>query len=360
MQADVVVIGGGVLGLCSAIAIAQRGLSVILCEQQQLGWGQSGRSLAVISQHYADPAWVALAVAGLRVFQHFDDHYGGSCGYVPSGLLLLSNSDTQPLVAMQQGAGAKVAPCDTAAQRALDPAIRPAPYGTWQPDAGYVDCWQTLATLQAAATDLVLREQTLITRIVATDSQIQGVMTHQGEQIECGIVIQAAGAWSAPLAASVGVALPLIPCAQRMLSLRRPQPHPGYILNDFCLGFSARSTAWGTDLGWFDRRQTNDPVTDLEAPLTIGGHHLSDLWQVWQQRYPHDRAQIWGSWGGIYDVSPDWLPIVDQVGPEGYYLCCGTSGHGFKFGPVLAQLLADWVEGHSSRLPHLAWERFYL
>ncbi len=161
-----------------------------------------------------------------------------------------------------------------------------------------------------------------------------------------------------PLAASIGVALPLIPCAQRMLSLRRPHPHPGYILNDFCLGFSARSTPWGTDMGWFDRRQRQDPITDLDSPLSISGSHLKELWQTWQQRYPTDKAQIWGSWGGVYDVTPDWFPIVDQVGPEGYYLCCGTSGHGFKFGPVLAQLLADWVEGHSSRMPHLAWERF--
>lgn len=361
-NADAVVIGGGVIGLCSAIGLARLGLKrVLLCEQRQLGWGQSGRSLAVISQHYSDPSWVKLAVEGLHLFQGFEQQYGGSCGYVPSGLLVLANHDLADAVAMQRQQGAEVWCLNQAEQQALDPTLVSAPYASWQPQAGYVDCLKTIATLQAAAANIVLREETLITRIVASNSRVEAVVTSQGDRIETPIVIQATGAWTVALAASVGVALPLVACRQLLATLRRPEGVARYVINDFCQGFSARTTAESTDIGWFDRRQLNTTVglSELDEAATLPGQDLAVLWQAWQRRYPRDRATLWGGWSGVYDVTPDWLPIVDQVGPEGYYLCCGTSGHGFKFAPVFAQILANWVSGVPARAPHLAWERFY-
>ncbi|MEL7475175.1 MAG: FAD-dependent oxidoreductase, partial [Cyanobacteria bacterium J06555_12] len=79
--ADAVVIGGGIIGLCTAIHLARNGLAVVLLDKSLVGSGPTGRSLAVISQHYTHPAMVTLAREGLEIFRNFEAYYGGGCGW---------------------------------------------------------------------------------------------------------------------------------------------------------------------------------------------------------------------------------------------------------------------------------------
>ncbi len=178
------------------------------------------------------------------------------------------------------------------------------------------------------------------------------------------MVVDSAGPWAHWVARHAGLELPIVSCRQTMAVLRRPisfgDCHP--IVNDFILGTSFRSDGNATIIGRFDRSQTQYPIEPDAADGSVAGKDLDELRSLWQKRYPAGQRCIQtGGWSGLYDVTPDWMPICDRLGPDGFYTCCGTSGHGFKFGPVFAQSLTNWIlDGTTGGIDtsHLSMRRF--
>ena len=369
--ADVVVIGGGIIGLCTAIHLARSRLSVVLLEKSYVGSGPTGRSLAVISQHYTHPAMVKLARTGLDVFRHFEHHYGGSCGWTETGLIVLVGSDTstqlRSTVEMQAKQGTQVELVAPSQLQSLDARLHLADVGlaSYQPTAGYANPLQTIHTLYQAslAAQVQLYENTPALKILTNGDRICGVATPKGS-ISTPVAIDTAGPWAQILASQVGLDIPVVSCQQTMAILHRPiifgAPHP--VVNDFILGTSFRSEGNSTIIGRFDRSQTKHPVEPDSAELSVAGAAIKHLATLWKRRYPTgDRSIIAGGWSGLYDVTPDWMPICDRLGPAGFYVCCGTSGHGFKFGPVFGKGLANWVTSGSPGnidFSHLSARRF--
>ncbi|WP_017324487.1 FAD-binding oxidoreductase [Synechococcus sp. PCC 7336] len=351
--ADIVAIGGGINGLCIALHLARRGCKVVLLEKNFIGGGPTGRSLAVISQHYTRPALARLARTSLEIFRNFEAHYDGGCGWVEAGLLVLVGAtkaaELQQAVAMQQAQSIAVERVPAERLPELDPRLEreDVAIASYQPTAGYANPQQTLHTLQQAAiaAGVQICEGVAAIEVSVGDSAVRGVVTEAGA-ISAAVVVDAAGPWAAAIASSAGTALPLVSCRQVMAVLQRSpdfgSPHP--IVNDFIGGISFRSEGQATYVGRFDRRQTEDPVGPDDFDETVPGESVKRLADAWKHRYPCGaRSVTWGGWCGLYDVTPDWMPIVDRLGPEGFYACCGGSGHGFKFGPLFGQLLADWI-----------------
>ncbi|MBD2100642.1 FAD-binding oxidoreductase [Leptolyngbya sp. FACHB-261] len=370
--ADAVVIGGGITGISVALHLAKAGLSVTLLEKGHLGGGPTGRSLAVISQHYTDPTLVKLARTSLEIFSHFSEHYKGSAGFVKTGLVVLvPPAQTQSLhqtVEMQQGLGVQVSVFNATGLASLDARLCTDDVGlaSYQPGAGYADPVQTMATLTARAREagVDLREQTSAVGL-KTGSSTHTVETSglDGElEISTPVVIDCAGPWAAQVAQWVGLTLPLVSCRQVMAVLQRPSDFgvPHLSVNDFVHGTSFRTQGSDTFVGWFDRGQTQDPIDPDQFDDSVPGERLAPLQQKWQKRYPSSQPAILrGGWSGLYDVTPDWMPIIDQIGPEGFYVCCGHSGHGFKFGPYLGQLMTQWItQAPPTELKPLGLSRF--
>ncbi|MEM9153855.1 MAG: FAD-binding oxidoreductase [Cyanobacteria bacterium P01_F01_bin.33] len=353
--ADVVVIGGGIIGTSIALHVARdTHARVVLLEQHHLGSGPTGRSLAVISQHYTHPALVTLARESLQIFRSFRDRYDGDCGFVETGLVVLVGSDRdtelRDAVALQQDCQVEVELLAPERLHDLDNRlfVEDVAIASYQPGAGYASPLQTMHVLRQAATvaGVVICEGVRATEIVTSDSAVTAVKTSAG-QIVTPVVVDAAGPWGQAIARTCGILLPLLPCRQVMAAIARfPQFGPPHIaVNDFIAGTSFRAAAELTYVGWFDRSQVNDPIDPDNYDETIPGTSLVELAQVWQHRYPIGTATTVrvGGWSGAYDVTPDWMPICDRFGPEGFYACCGTSGHGFKFGPLFGQLVAQWI-----------------
>jgi sarcosine oxidase subunit beta len=368
--ADVAIIGGGIIGISLATHLARSGCSVVLLEKNGVGGGPTGRSLAVISQHYTHPALVQLARASLEIFQTFEDRYGGGCGWVQTGLAVLAGQDNAPMlqdaVAMQQAQQVDVRLLSPNDITTLDPRIatEDVAIASYQPTAGYADPLQTVHTLRqaAVAAGASICEGVAATQILASDSFVKGVATTAGT-VEAPVAIDVAGPWATAIAASAGIPLPLTSCRQVMAVLQRPLDfgRPHLSVNDFILGTSFRTEGNATYIGWFDRRQIRDRIEPDDFTEGVPGESVAALGCAWKQRYPSGQAAIArGGWCGLYDVTPDWMPIVDRVGPEGFYLCCGTSGHGFKFGPILGQEIAAWVTGSDAKfdLLHFNLQRF--
>ncbi|MEM9568999.1 MAG: FAD-dependent oxidoreductase [Cyanobacteria bacterium P01_E01_bin.34] len=369
--ADAVVIGGGIIGLCTAIHLARNGLTVVLLEKSFVGSGPTGRSLAVISQHYTHPAMVALAREGLEIFRNFEAHYGSGCGWTGAGLVVLvgpeSAAPLRSTVEMQVQQGVRVELFDNSQLQSLDVRLHTADVGlaSYQPTAGYADPQHTIHTLYRAALaeGVHVHEQTPAIDILSRGDRICGVATPHGMISTC-VVVDTAGPWAHVVSSQIGLEIPIVSCRQTMAVLRRPiefgDRHP--IVNDFILGTSFRSDGNSTIIGRFDRSQTQHPTDPDAADGSVAGADIDHLSQLWIKRYPLGRRRVQvGGWSGLYDVTPDWIPICDRLGPEGFYVCCGTSGHGFKFGPVFGQYLANWIVDGSvgdRNIDRLSMQRF--
>ena len=125
--ADVVVIGGGIMGCSSALQLSRRGMKVLLVEKGLIGNGPSGKSSAIVRQHYSNNLTARMAHFGLQTFQHFSEQLGGDCGYQPAGcVLLVGPKDREGLeanLALQHEVGIQSELLDAEALRELIPGL---------------------------------------------------------------------------------------------------------------------------------------------------------------------------------------------------------------------------------------------
>jgi glycine/D-amino acid oxidase-like deaminating enzyme len=223
MKTKVVIVGGGVMGVAIAWHCARRAdpltQPVVLLEKRELAAGSSGRSGAILRQHYSDRVVAAMARDSLKVYATLERLTGRSIGFQRSGVITLagpSSPDDIALIerniAMQREIGIDTRRVDAREIRRLVPGIDVAEgsIGAYEPDGGGVDPLRTVEALAALA-----REQGAITRLGTTCEEILvhagravGVRTAEGE-IEAEAVVIAAGPWTKRLLARMGIDLPL-------------------------------------------------------------------------------------------------------------------------------------------------------
>ena len=236
--ADILIIGGGVMGTSIAYHLARQGKQggerVVVLERQAICCGTTGRSGAIVRQHYSNDFTIRMAKESLSVFQRFDDLVGGDCGFITTGMIVMTNEQgaaaLQANVQMQQEQGVKTyllkgSEVGRAAQGYNGEGVALACY---EPDAGVADPMATTYCFAQRARDYgaVIREGVTVTHILQQHGNMTGVRTVNGD-ILAPIVILAANAWSRPLAQTAGIALPITPTRHPMLSLRRPQDFGG-------------------------------------------------------------------------------------------------------------------------------------
>ncbi len=354
---DIVIIGGGVMGASIAYHLAKLGeTNVTLLERQALGNGTTGRSGAIVRQHYSNDFTIRMARDSLHVFQHFDEIIGGDCGFVTTGMLVLAGADDvealRANVSLQQSQGVKtrmIAP-EEVAQVAPGYSGEGCAVACYEEDAGVADPMATTQCFAARARELGVdvREGVTVTRILTAGERVTGVETSEGA-IEAGKVIVAANVWSRALVEPLGITLPLLATRHPMVALRRPTDAGGRLdMHAVCLDMP-RAVYLRPDLGGitlvgstenvFAPSNPDDYAQGLTEPeiaafRAASGYCFPDL----------RRAVPRGGWAGIYDDTPDFHPILDRLpGYEGLYCAAGFSGHGFKLSPLVGNWMAQFV-----------------
>jgi len=354
--ADVIIIGGGVTGASIAFHLAGRGVRrVVVLERRFLAAGGTGRSVGIVRQLYPTLETSAMVRRSLDVFQQFDDAVGGDAGYVACGALIGVSAAMRPKLeanlAMQRGLGIRAEIVDPGDVARVEPAIDPSGLGAvlWEPESGYGDPTAvTRAYADAARGRGVTIEQGVeVTAVRIDDSRVRGVDTTSGA-IDASVVVNAAGLWSPQVARLAGVVLPIVIGRHPVFVVERGAAVPAHrVYLDLAGGSYARPETGGLTLtGSLTDDETEHPMDPELLGAEAGFEEASVVLERTTRAMPTlANAHYRRGYAGAFDITPDWMPILDQTGPSGFFTAAGMSGHGFKLSPAVGEMMAALITG---------------
>lgn len=361
-SADVVVVGGGVIGSSVAMHLARMGAGrVALVERGHLAGGASGQSGAMVREHYLHPSLVKMAIESSGAFRNFTDTVGGDVRFRQTGrLILFGEGDLEAVranVAMNRDLGVDietVAPEDIGR---IVPNVDRAgvAIGVYEPKSGYAD---PVATTYAYAdrareygAEIITEAE--VTGLAVSGGKVSGVETSLG-LLGARAVVVATGPWCNRLAACVGENLPVAPVRVQMATFRRPPAleNMSTTLIDHTTGIYFREdSGLRTLVGGEAPEDLNEIVDPNSCSIAADHDKVADFWARARRRVPDFAAAVYrGGYGALYDMTPDGNPILDRSETtEGLYWAVGFSGHGFKLSPVVGRMVAELVLHGESR-----------
>jgi sarcosine oxidase len=370
-RCDVVVVGAGLLGLAAARALSQRGADVIVLEQAQVGHeaGGSKGSCRIFRLGYPDADDVALARRARQPWSELEDECGQRLLH-PAPHLTFGPGLEKVRSAMEQaGAPCELLPAAEAAARF--PQVAADGPALLEPGSCVISADAALAALAAAVPGL--RASATVTGI-ADDGREVTVRTAEGT-VTAGAAVVCAGPWTSRLLSPAGISVPSVATLEQVGYLA-PAAGPEPAAQPGADAAAARGTATATGMPIFISHG-GDEFYGLPVPgstlYKIGLHHSGPatdpsgqdqrpdpaisqrLAALARRCLPGLRPDLVRTERCVYDNSPDEDFIVDRAGR--IVVGCGTSGHGFKFGPLLGGWLADLAAG---RDPGPAAHRFSL
>ncbi|HYI75806.1 MAG TPA: FAD-binding oxidoreductase [Gaiellaceae bacterium] len=349
-SADVVVVGGGVIGTSTAFHLAEAGVDVCLLERDALAGGSTSRAAGGIRAQFSDPLNIAIGLRSIEAFTRFHERPGGEIDLHQVGYLFLLDreEDVASFAAsmeLQNELGVPSRFVDLAEVEELCPltGLDGVLAATFCPVDGHASPEAVVQGYAAGARahGAAVLTGCAVSRIAARNGEITAVDTDLGT-IETGTVICAAGVWSPELARTVGVDLPVEPYL-REVAFTGPTaglPDRLPLTIDFSTGFYFHREGPGLLFGMADPEQP--PGLDAETDPAW----LEDVMQVAERRLPAllDMG-IAGGWKGYYEITPDHNALVGESPEVARFLyATGFSGHGFLQGPAVGEIVRDLVQ----------------
>jgi len=375
---NVVVVGGGVVGLAAAHSLAERGADVTLCEQDSLGNASTARAAGGIRCQFSTAVNVDLSVASRRVWDDFEDRFGVDIAYRKHGYLFLARDDAtadqfRENVAMQNERGVDSVLLDPADAVEHCPGLRPEGFvaATYHAQDGFADPNLAVQGYAAAAREagVDIRTKTAVTDVLRDGDRVVGVETGGGDgRLDADYVVNAAGAWAGRLAGLAGVDLPIEPRRRQIAVVDPTEPVPEDVplTVDLDTGSYFRPERDGAALvgGHFGGDdEDDDPAVDPD-------HYSQSLDLDWAAdavehaadytTYFDERSGVKRGWAGLYAVTPDHHPVLEETVP-GLVTAAGFSGHGFQHAPATGRIVAELcLDGEASLVDvdALASDRF--
>ncbi|WP_137112518.1 FAD-binding oxidoreductase [Rhodobacter sp. SY28-1] len=400
-RADVVVVGGGVIGVMTAWFLREKGLSVVVCEKGHIAGEQSGRNWGWVRQQGRDPGELPIMVESLSIWKRLAAEMGEGLGFKQTGVLYLAKTEREIEGFEAWTEHSRAHQLDTRLLTAgetmamLKGAAAPWKGALWTASDARAEPWVAVPALAAVAEEkgVVIREACAVRGLDLAAGRVAGVVTEAG-RIACDHVVVAAGAWSRLFLGAHGISIPQLSV---LASVAATEPMPeifpgnaadddfafrrradgGYSIapgarHDFFIGRDAfrsfgvylpvlkkdfRSTnfrlaapkgfpdAWGTPRRWsmdapspFERRRILNPAPNMQT--------LGEVQENFARAFPSlGRPKLKTAWAGMIDSLPDVVPIVDHAPIPGLTIATGMSGHGFGIGPGMGRVVADLVMG---------------
>lgn len=359
-RTDIVVVGGGVMGTSSAFFLASdTDRSVTLIEKDSIAAGSTGDSSAILRHHYGGQSiYTEMAWWSHDFYRSFQARTGQPLVHVDAPLVRFGQDGTITGQYVEDGyevLSGRDIPVSRYDHDQL-PDRYPMFAGLDRYDfavsddaAGYSDGTDAASGFARAAAEhgATVVTGTGVRSVLTAGGGVVGVETTDGP-VECDAVVIAAGPWTPSLAETVGLEVPITPTREHVVILDPPADYvetypdltpttslPGgewYLRPDFGEGVLV-ATHFLTE--------ECDPEAHLRQP---DEETLLDLTEKIVDVIPElADAGIKGRYTGVYSTTPDHDFIIDEVGPDGCYLACGFSGHGFKHGPAVGRIVTDLV-----------------
>ena len=352
--ADVVIIGGGIVGSSVAYHLTAAGCrNVMVLEQESAtGKGSTGKSMGGVRAQFSTPVNIQMSLYAIPFYASFEERLGYPCDYRPQGYLFCATNERHMAYLRanfekQVALGLKgVRLLEGSEIRAMFPQLRGDDIvgGSFCATDGFVDPYSAMNGFMTWATDhgATLRKNTTVSGIVRDAHGLAGVETTRGP-ISTRKVVNCAGAWAAEVAKMAGVDLPITPL-RRMLVPSEPFdqfPHTAPMIIDMSNGFHFRPESRGFLLAWNDPEETPGFKTEFEPAfvekiLTRAADRVPCFADL-----PVNPKR---AWAGLYEMTPDHHPILGEApGVPGFFLANGFSGHGVMHSPATGKILSDLI-----------------
>lgn len=367
--ADVVIVGGGIMGASIAFHLARRGVRrvVVLEREEMFGLGSTGQNAGGFRAQFASRVNIELSQVSIAMMERFAGEMEQEIGMRRCGYLFILDTPQdlaqfRANVALQNSLGvhSTIVDAEDIARLAPEVALDGIIGGSWHERDGLVDPHALLQGYVTNARRLgaILETSSPVVGMHLTSNEHWHVRTTHGE-IESPSVVIAAGAWSGGLGEMIGVNIPIVP-VRRQIAVTAPiaglrADFPFVI--DFSAALYIHREGNGILTGMSNRDQP--PGFDISVDEEWRLHHLEHA----AARLPMlGDAQIAADWGGLYEVTPDHQPILGAVERlPGLHLCAGFSGHGLMHAPAAGLLVAEEIlDGRATTvdIDALRWKRF--
>ncbi len=366
-RADVVIIGGGIIGASIAYHLAARGVKdVLVLERDHLGGGSTTRNAGGVRLQFSTEINVRLSLRSLPRIERFEEEMGvdphlRQVGYL---FLITEERDVAPFeesLAMWERLGVPAHRLDAAGVTKVFPELRvdDLRFATFCARDGYCDPSSLLNGYVARAKEkgVGFREQEPVIAITLDGDRVTAVRTATGD-IACAAIVNAAGAWGAEVGALAGVDLPIRPL-RRQIFVTEPVPeldHEFPLTVEFASSLYFHRESGGVLMGMAD--PTDGPGFDG----SVNWDFLPTLVERALYRLPIlERANVKTGWAGFYEDTPDKHPIIGRIpGVDGFLCAAGFSGHGIMHAPAAGEAIAELiVDGRTSfDVTPLAYDRF--
>ena len=358
-RAEVVIIGGGVMGASTAFHLAEAGVTdVLLLEKDSLACGSTSKSAGGVRAQFSDAVNIALGIRSLPAFEQFGVRPGGEIDLHQVGYLFLHTDETawavaQEAVALQNSLGIPTQLLTAAEAGVLSKGVEVGDVlgATFHPRDGYCSPENVVQGYAAGARALgaTVRTGVGVTGIETSGGEITGVVTDQGV-VATSTVVCAAGAWSREVGRWVGVDLPIDPL-RRQIIVTEP-------LNEELLALYPMNTPMTIDAAstfYLHREGPGLLVGMSYQDESIGFHDgfsedwLPDLLEAMERRAPALLdVGIAHRWAGYYEVTPDHNAVIGEATSVSRFLyAAGFSGHGFLQGPAVGEVMRDFYLGQT-------------
>lgn len=348
--ADIVIIGGGVMGASTAYHLAQRGLkNILLLEKENFfGQGATGRCAGGVRYQFSTEINVRLSLESLPMIERFKDEIEQEVSYKQCGYMLVATNEKDASifkhnVEMQNKLGVPTQLLSGDEVRARVPLMKfdDALAGTFNQKDGTVDPNSVVMGYINAAQKMGVKAVSgaEVIGITVSGGEVEEVRTSLGA-VKTRMILNAAGPWAGQIGQMAGVQIPIVPLRRQMFTTNPlkeiPEDFPFVI--DFAKSLYFHREGEGLLIGMsnqnekpgFDQNVDEDfELVNLEAAL---------------ERMPLvEKASRASHWAGLYEVTPDAHPIYGNTDVKGFTLCAGFSGHGFMHGPISGKLMSEFI-----------------
>jgi sarcosine oxidase subunit beta len=352
--AEVVIIGGGIVGSSIAYHLTTAGCKEVLVIERETaqGKGSTGKSMGGVRAQFSTAVNIQMSLYSIPFYASFDERLGYPAGYRPQGYLFCATEQKhlaylRSNYKKQIDLGLKNVRLITADDiRDMFPQLRSDDIvgGSFCSTDGFVDPYSAMNGFMGWAADhgAKLWKKTQVTNIQLDAKGIAGVETARGF-VSTRKVVNAAGAWAAGIARMVNLDLPVEPL-RRMLIPTEPFdqfPHTAPMIIDMSNGFHFRPEALGFLLAWNDPEETPGYKTDFEpAFIEKVLTRAADRVPIFENLAVNPKR----AWAGLYEMTPDHHPILGEAPTvPGFFLANGFSGHGVMHAPATGKILSDLV-----------------